>query len=207
MTVTRSMPRLVMLALLWGAALLGGGLWGCQPAPTPDFRGSDISGEKFDLRLDLLDHHNKRRTLADFRGRLVVIFFGYTHCPDVCPTTLSDVAAALRELTPEEAARVQVLFVSVDPERDTAENLSQYVPYFHPDFLGLRGSPAEVAAAAQSFRVHYRKHVEPGTDGYLVDHTAGSFVLDANGRPRLFMPFAQPAPDIAHDLRLLLRAD
>jgi protein SCO1/2 len=110
----------------------------------------------------------------------------------------------LRQLTAEEAARVQVLFVSVDPERDTPDMLREYVPYFHPAFLGLHGTPEEVAAAAREFRIVYRKHVEEGASGYLVDHTAGSYVLDDKGRLRLFLPFAQPAPDIAHDLKLLL---
>lgn len=176
----------------------------CSPAPKADFKGTDITGADFGRSLNLADHNGVRRSLEDFRGKVVVLFFGYTHCPDVCPTTLSDVAMALRQLPPEQAARVQVLFVSVDPERDTAEMLRQYVPYFHPDFLGLLGSPEEVAAAAKEFRIAYRKHVEEGATGYLVDHTAGSYMLDAEGRLRLFLPFAQPAPDIAHDLGLLL---
>ncbi|TNF55958.1 MAG: SCO family protein [Gammaproteobacteria bacterium] len=176
----------------------------CSPAPKADFKGTDITGADFGRSLNLTDHNGVHRSLEDFRGKVVVLFFGYTHCPDVCPTTLSDVAMALRQLPPEQAARVQVLFVSVDPERDTAEMLSQYVPYFHPDFLGLLGSQDEVAAAAKEFRIVYRKHVEEGATGYLVDHTAGSYMLDAEGNLRLFLPFAQPAPDIAHDLGLLL---
>jgi len=177
----------------------------CSPSPAPEFKGTDISGADFGRQLELTDHNGVRRSLEDFRGKLIVLFFGYTHCPDVCPTTLSDVAMAFRQMQPGEVARVQVLFVSVDPERDTPAMLKEYVPYFHPSFLGLYGSPGEVAAAAREFRIVYRKHVEPGATGYLVDHTAGSYVLDGRGRLRLFLPFAQPAPDIAHDLRLLLR--
>lgn len=176
----------------------------CSPVPKPEFKGTDITGADFGRALSLTDHNGTRRSLQDFRGKLIVLFFGYTHCPDVCPTTLGDVARALRQLSPEQAARVQVLFVSVDPERDTPEMLKSYVPYFHPDFLGLLGTPEEVAEAAREFRIVYRKHVEEGASGYLVDHTAGSYVLDAQGRLRLFLPFAQPAPDIAHDLQLLL---
>lgn len=183
------------LALLFALA-------GCQPASAP-FKGTDIRHENFGRDLALTDHTGKRRTLVDFRGQVVVLFFGYTRCPDVCPTTLSDMALALRQLPPEQASRVRVLFVSVD-ERDTAETLAQYVPYFHPDFLGLTGTPEELARAAREFRVVYRKHQEPGASDYLIDHTAGSFVLDAKGRLRLFLPFAQPAEDIAHDLALLL---
>lgn len=177
---------------------------GCGPAERTDFKATDITGADFGRRLELADHNGVKRSLGDFRGKLVVLFFGYTHCPDVCPTTLSDVAIALKQLTPDEAAKVQVLFVSVDPERDTPDMLKQYVPYFHPAFLGLHGTPEEIAVAAKEFRIHYRKHVEPGATGYLVDHTAGSYVLDKAGRLRLFQPFAQPPADIAHDLHLLL---
>jgi protein SCO1/2 len=184
--------------------LLCFGLLACSPTPRPDFKGTDITGADFGRSLSLNDHYGVRRSLEDFRGKLIVLFFGYTHCPDVCPTTLGDVAMALRQLSPEQAARVQVLFVSVDPERDTPDMLREYVPYFHPAFLGLHGTPEEVAAAAREFRIVYRRHVEEGAGGYLVDHTAGSYVLDDRGRLRLFLPFAQPAPDIAHDLKLLL---
>ncbi len=197
----RSMGWLKWLPLLALVTAVGCG----QPTPRVDFRGSDISGADFGRRLELTDHNGKKRRLEDFRGKLVVLFFGYTHCPDVCPTTLSDMARAMRLLTPEQAARVQVLFVTVDPERDTPEMLKAYVPYFHPSFLGLYGTPQEVAEAAREFRVTYRKHTEPGATDYLVDHTAGSYVLDAKGRLRLFLPFAHPPEDIAHDLRLLLQ--
>lgn len=191
----------------WFVAILFVGLLAaCNNTKTPEFRGTDITGVDFGKRLELIDHHGRPRQLTDFKGKLVVLFFGYTHCPDVCPTTLSDTASALRQLTPDEAARVQVLFVSVDPERDSLELLQQYVPYFNPTFLGLWGTPAQVAAAAKEFRVFYRKHQEPGVNGYTVDHTAGSYVLDATGRLRLLFPFALPAEDMAHDLRLLLHA-
>lgn len=177
----------------------------CGPAKRSDFKATDITGADFGRKLELADHNGVRRTLDDFRGKLVVLFFGYTHCPDVCPTTLADIASAFKEMKPEDVARVQVLFVSVDPERDTPDLLKQYVPYFHPSFLGMVGTPDEVAVAAQEFRIYYRKHVEPGATDYLVDHTAGSYVLDKEGRLRLFQPFAQPPAEIAHDLALLLR--
>jgi protein SCO1/2 len=156
--------------------------------------------------LELKDHNGRSVTLTSFKGKLVVLFFGYTHCPDVCPTTLSDMAQALKLLRPAEASQIQVLFASVDPERDTPETLKAYVPYFHPDFLGLYGTPEQVAQAAREFRVVYRKHVEKGASDYLVDHSAGSYVLDSNGKLRLFLPFAMPPADIAHDLSTLLRA-
>lgn len=189
------------MRLFW-LSLLALGLAGCG-APAPEFKGSDITGADFGKHLALTDHNGRPVTLETFRGKLVVLFFGYTHCPDVCPTTLSDMAQALRLLPPAVAGKVQVLFVSVDPERDTPETLKAYVPYFHPDFLGLYGTPEEVAKAATEFKVAFRKHVEPGATGYLVDHSAGSYVLDEKGRLRLYLPFAHPPGDIAHDLSTL----
>ena len=191
------------MRLFW-LFLLALGLAGCG-VPAPEFKGSDITGADFGKHLALTDHNGRPVTLETFRGKLVVLFFGYTHCPDVCPTTLSDMAQALRQVPPAVAGKVQVLFVSVDPERDTPEILKAYVPYFHPAFLGLYGTPADVATVARAFRVAYRKHVEPGATGYLVDHTAGSFVLDGTGRTRLYLPFALPPADIAHDLGILAK--
>jgi len=192
------------------------GVTGCDAVAlrSLDVKGTDISNSaEFQSaattgkrRLALTDHNGRPVTLASFKGKLVVLFFGYTHCPDVCPTTLSDMAQAMKLMRPEDAGKVQVLFVSVDPERDTPETLKVYVPYFHPGFLGLYGTPEQVAQAAREFKIIYRKHVEPGATGYLVDHSAGSYVLDRNGRLRLYLPFAMPPVDIAHDLNALLRA-
>lgn len=193
------------IRLAWALFALVTLLAACGKSTVMDFRGTDISDENFGKRLALTDQDGVARTLDGFRGKLVVLFFGYTHCPDVCPTTLSDTAAALAMLTPEEAARVQVLFVTVDPERDSAEMLRKYVPYFHPSFLGLRGTPEQIAAVAKEFRIFYRKHALPGVTGYSVDHTAGSYVIDQDGRLRLLLPYAMPPADMAHDLRLLLR--
>ncbi len=194
------MPWLRALAVLLTLALASA----CGPAKRTDFKATDITGADFGRQLALTDHNGVKRTLDDFKGKLVVLFFGYTHCPDVCPTTLADVAAALKTMPPADAERIQTLFVSVDPERDTPGMLKQFVPYFHPTFLGLHGTPDEIAAAAKEFRIHYRKHIEPGASDYLVDHTAGSYVLDRKGRLRLFQPYAQPPAEIAHDLTLLL---
>lgn len=189
--------RRVLAGLLLLLALAG-----CGGKP-PAFKGTDITGADFGKTLALTDHNGRAVTLETFRGKLVVLFFGYTHCPDVCPTTLSDMAQAMKLLPPDVASRVQVLFVSVDPERDTPETLKAYVPYFHPSFLGLHGNAGQVQAVAGEFKVVYRKHVEPGATGYLVDHSAGSYVLDDSGRLRLYLPYAQPAADIAHDLAIL----
>lgn len=191
---------LLLLVLALGLAA------GCgERGPKPEFRGTDITGADFGRKLELNDHDGRPRRLTDFRGKVVVLFFGYTHCPDVCPTTLSDMAQALKLLTPEQAQRVQVLFVTVDPERDTPELLKGFVTYFHPGFLGLHGSPEAVARAAREFRVTYRRHTEPGATDYLIDHTAGSYVLDGQGQLRLYLPYAHPPADIAHDLALLLQ--
>ncbi len=189
---------LALSLLLWIA--------GCGVGPSPEYKGTDIAGADFGKRLALTDHNGRAVSLETFQGKLVVSFFGYTHCPDVCPTTLLDMAQALKLMEPGVAGKVQVLFVSVDPERDTPETLKAYVPYFHPLFLGLHGTPEQVEAAAREFKVVYRKHVEPGATGYLVDHSAGSYVLDASGRLRLYLPFAHPPGDIAHDLSTLARA-
>lgn len=187
--------------------LLSLGLTACEQPAQPIYRSSDITGSSFGLNLALNDHHGRAVTLETFKGKVVVLFFGYTHCPDVCPTTLADVAAAFK-LMPEGAPdRVQVLFVTVDPERDTPEVLKAYVPYFHPSFLGLHGNVAQVAQSAKEFRIVYRRHVEPGAEGYLVDHSAGSYVLDTQGRMRLYMPFGHKPEDIAHDLMTLLKAE
>lgn len=180
-------------------------LAGCGPSKRADFKGTDITGADFGHHLEMTDHNGVHRTLTDFRGKLVVLFFGYTHCPDVCPTTLSDMNAAFKLMTPNETRQVQVLFVTVDPERDTPTVLKEYVPYFNSNFLGLYGTSEETAAAAKEFHIHYSKHAEPGGMAYLVDHTAGSYVLDREGRLRLYQPYGQPPADIAHDLKLLLQ--
>jgi len=179
-------------------------LLGCGRQEPSPFKGTDITGAPFGQRLALHDHNGKPVTLTSFKGKAVVLFFGYTHCPDVCPTTLSDLKAALKLLGPKAAERVQVLFVTVDPERDTPEVLRQYVPYFDPSFLGLTGTPEEVAEAAREFKVHFSKHTESGASGYLMDHTAASYILDPQGRIRLFWPYGMPSADMAHDLSQLL---
>jgi len=178
------------------------GIKGTDITHAEDFSNSGISGGR---RLALNDHNGRAVTLETFKGKLVVLFFGYTHCPDVCPTTLSDMAGALKLMRPEEAAKVQVLFATVDPIRDTPEILQAYVPYFHPDFLGLHGSPEQVAQAANEFKIVYRKQVEAGASDYLIDHSAGSYVLDRQSRLRLYLPFATSPADIANDLQVLLK--
>ncbi|HMM51350.1 MAG TPA: SCO family protein [Burkholderiaceae bacterium] len=185
------------LALAFGLALAG-----CQGKP--EFRNTDVTGADFASDFSLTGHDGKPRTLADFRGKAVVIFFGYTQCPDVCPTTLAELAEVMKQLGPD-ADRVQVLFVSVDPERDTQELLAHYVPAFDPRFLGLYGDAEATARTAKAFRVFYQKVPGKTPDSYTVDHTAGSYVYDTQGKLRLFIKHGTGPEPIVHDLRLLLK--
>ena len=185
-------------------ALLLIGLSACSPKP--EFKNIDITGSTaFGKDFSLIDPDGKVRTLADFKGKVVVMFFGYTQCPDICPTTLTEMQQVMTLLGPQ-SDKVQVLFVTVDPERDTAAILKQYVPSFDPRFLGLR--PADEAAlekVAKDFKIYYKK--VPGTSpgSYTMDHTAGSYAFDPQGRLRLYIKHAQGPETLAHDLKELLK--
>lgn len=199
----RGAPSLRRSIALGLALALAAVLGACgKSTDTPQFKLTDVTGANFAKELDLTDHHGRPRTLADFRGRVVAVFFGFTHCPDACPTTLAEMAQAVRELGPE-GDKVQVLFVTVDPERDTAEVLKQYVPSFHPGFLGLYGDPEATARTAKEFKVFYQKQPLPG-GGYSMDHTAGTYLYDREGRLRLFAQYGAGAPAMLHDIRILL---
>jgi protein SCO1/2 len=169
----------------------------------PAFHATDITGAAFGQRLELTDHDGKPRRLEDFRGKAVVLFFGYTACPDVCPTTLAKYAEVMKALGPD-AQKVQVLFVTLDPERDTAQRLKEFVPWFHPDFIGLHGDRAATEAAAREFRIFAAKKEVGGGMGYVLDHTAASYILDPAGRLRLYVADALPAAEVAADLKRLL---
>ncbi|MDA8260460.1 MAG: SCO family protein [Betaproteobacteria bacterium] len=191
-------------AVLLAAASLLVGLAACDSAPkTPAFQSVDITGSNFGSNFRLTDHTGKPRTLADFRGKVVVLFFGYTNCPDVCPTTLSDLAAAMKKLG-KDAERVQVLFVTLDPERDTPALLSMYVPSFNPSFLGLYGDLEETTRVAKEFKVFYEKRPGNAPNNYTMDHFAGSYIFDSAGRLRLFVSYGQSADVFAHDIKALL---
>lgn len=174
---------------------------GCSEPPR--FQSTDISGVDWGKDFSLTDHHGQLRHLADFRGKAVVLFFGYTQCPDVCPTTLAAMRAAMNRLG-QDAGRVQVLFVSLDPARDTQQLLTEYVPSFHPSFIGLRGDEASIAALARDFKVFYSK--QPGTTpgSYSIDHSTGSYVFDPQGRLRLMVRHGELPENVAADLKLLL---
>jgi protein SCO1/2 len=161
-----------------------------------------VTGAGFGTELNLTDHNGKPRTLADFRGKVVAVFFGFTHCPDVCPTTLAEMAQVMKDLG-ADADRLQVLFVTVDPERDTQKLLAQYVPSFHPGFIGLYGDRDAPARAAKEFKIYYNR--QPARSGsYSVDHSAGTFILDREGRLRLYAQYGQGPAALLHDIRLLL---
>lgn len=192
-----------MLRLL-AATFTALALLGCAPGG-PKFEAADITGASFGRDFALTDTAGKPRGLADFRGKAVVVFFGFTQCPDVCPTALATLAEAMRKLG-ADAERVQGVFITIDPERDNAELLSRYVPAFHPGFVGLYGDAAATERVAKEFKVVYRKAPgrTPGT--YTMDHSAGMYVFDPRGRLRLYVSHGQGADALAHDLRELLRS-
>jgi len=169
----------------------------------PQFKSTDITGAPYGKTLALTGHDGRPRTLADYRRKVVVLFFGYTQCPDICPTTLADVARAMAALG-RDADRVQVLFVTLDPERDTPEILSRYVPAFDPRFLGLYGDLEATRAAAKEFKVFFEKRPGSTPGSYSVDHSAQTYVFDTRGRLRLFVRQERIATDLPHDVRLLL---
>jgi protein SCO1/2 len=190
-----------LLTLLVMAVLLAG----CDKLSNKpqSFQNTDVTGLEYGKGFALTDHHGKPRTLADFRGKVVVMFFGYTQCPDVCPTTMAEMATVLKQLGPA-AAKVQVLFVTLDPERDTQPLLAQYVPAFDPRFLGLYGTPDQTAQVAKEFKVFYSKVPGAAPGNYTIDHTAGSYVFDQQGKLRLFVRNGQDPRAVAHDIRQLL---
>jgi protein SCO1/2 len=175
-------------------------------SPKPEFKNIDITGSTaFGKDFSLVDPDGKMRTLADFKGKVVVMFFGYTQCPDICPTTLTEMQQVMTILGPQ-SDKVQVLFVTIDPARDTAAILKQYVPAFDPRFLGLR--PADDAAlgkVTKDFKIYYKK--VPGTSpgSYTMDHTAGSYAFDPEGHLRLYIKHAQGPETLAQDLKELLK--
>ncbi len=175
-------------------------------SPKPEFKNIDITGgTAFGKDFSLLDPDGKVRTLADFKGKVVVMFFGYTQCPDVCPTTLTEMQQVMTLMGPQ-ADRVQVLFVTVDPQRDTAEILKQYVPAFDKRFLGLRSADdAALEKVTKDFKIYYRKVAGSSPGSYTMDHTAGSYAFDPSGRLRLYIKHAQGPETLAHDLKELLK--
>jgi protein SCO1/2 len=178
----------------------------CQkgtPGPKLDFTNTDLTGLSYAQGFSLNDHTGQPVTLDSYRGKVLVVFFGYTQCPDVCPTTMAEMAGVMKELGPQ-ADQVQVLFITLDPARDTRELLAQYAPTFDPRFVGLYGTPEQTAQVAKEFKVIYNKVEGKTPDSYTIEHTAGSYVFDKNGKIRLFLRHGQGPAPITHDLKLLL---
>jgi protein SCO1/2 len=185
--------RVVLLLIL---ALLAG----CSPTK---FNNVDVTGADFARDFALTDHTGARRTLVDYRGKVVADFFGFTQCPDICPTTLADMAQVKKKLG-SDGDRLQVIFITVDPERDTREVLAQYVPGFDPSFVGLYGNSEETARTAKEFKVFYQKSPGKTPTSYTIDHSAGTFVFDKEGRLRLFLKHGGGIDPIVADLKKLL---
>ena len=190
--------------------LLGGLALAACGDGKPGFRNTDITGADYAKDFALTDHTGRKVTLADYRGRVVSVFFGFTQCPDVCPTALSEMREVMERLGPD-AAKLQVLFITIDPERDTQALLAQYVPAFHPAFVGLYGDMATTARVARDFKVFYQKVPGRTPGSYTMDHSAGTYVYDPQGRLRLFVRPAGPAEApsasverLTSDIRLLL---
>ena len=178
------------------------GLCGCSLRPHT-FHGTLIQSPDPVPDFTLLGHMGQPVSLSDFRGQLVVLYFGYTTCPDVCPTTLAELRLA-REALGQDADQVQVLMVTVDPERDTAEVMADYVTHFDPTFIGLVGTPDEIAAVATYYGIFYEKQEGDSALGYLVDHTATQMVIDQEGHLKVVYPFGTSGEDIAADLKYII---
>jgi protein SCO1/2 len=199
-----SAPLCSLMRRLLVLGLPGALLAACQrDAAAPSFNAIDITGAEYASDFDLPDAGGQRRRLADFKGKVTVVFFGYTQCPDVCPTTLLELAQ-IKQALGAEGSRVQGIFVTIDPERDTPEALKAYVEAFSPDFVALRGSDEETRALARNFKVYYAKVPGATAASYTMDHTAGSYVFDSRGRVRLFTRYGTGPETLKHDLQVLL---
>ncbi len=179
------------------------GLGACSE-PKPAFKGVDITGADYAKELNLPDQNGQVRKLKDFSGKLVVVFFGYTQCPDVCPTTMQELAEVKRLLGPN-GDKLQVVFVTVDPERDTAELLKAYVENFDASFVALRPTPEQLPLIAKDFKIYFKRVDGKTSTSYTVDHSAGSFTFDTQGRVRLFNRYGMGAQALADDFNLLLK--
>ena len=194
------LTSLAACALPMGAS---GVLVACSEAK-PQFKAIDLTGADYARDFQLTDHNGQPRSLKDFRGKLVVVFFGYTQCPDVCPTTMSELSEARKLLGPD-GDKLQGLFITVDPERDTPEVLKAYMGNFDSGFLALRGTPEQLAAVAKEYKVYFKKAEGKTPTSYTMDHSAASYVYDTQGRLRLYTRYGSGAQALASDLRLLLK--
>lgn len=204
LNITRRRLMLAPLAAAFLSACDSGPFAGWFGAPkAATFNGIDLTGADYAKTLSLTDHNGVPRTLADFKGKLVVLFFGFTQCPDICPTSLAELAQA-KQMLGKDGDRVQGVFVTVDPERDTPELLKAYMANFDPSFLALRGTLDQTKATAKDFKAYYAKVPGKSPDSYTMDHTAAFYVFDATGRIRLFVRNDVGPEKLAADLKQLL---
>ena len=185
--------------LLASATLLAG----CEPGK-PAFKGVDITGADYAQGFELSDQHGQVRTLQDFAGKVVIVFFGFTQCPDVCPTSMQELAEVKRLLGPD-GEKLQGVFVTLDPERDTAELLKAYMDSFDPSFLALRPTPEQLPQVAKAFKIYYKRVEGKTPTSYTLDHSAGSYTFDTRGRVRLYNRYGSGAQALADDVSLLLK--
>ena len=195
-----NLRRLFLVLAAAGALAISG----CERAAPPHhFNAIDLTGAKYAQGFNLPDYDGKPRTLADFKGKVAVVFFGYTQCPDACPTTMAELAGILKTLGPD-ASRIQVVFISVDPSRDSPALLKNYVTNFRPDFLALRGDEAQTRAIIKDFKLIVEKVPGKTPDSYTIDHTAGTYIFDPQGRVRLFASQSLDPALLTDDLKALL---
>lgn len=186
-----------------GAILLSFAAFGAE---NPKFHNTDISGSGYGKTFRLTDQHGEERSLADFKGKVVTVFFGFTYCPDVCPTTLATMKTVKRELG-ENGKRLQVIFITVDPERDTQEQLARYMNAFDPSFIGLRGDAEATLQVAREFMVFFQKATGDTPDSYTIDHSAGTYIYDPQGHLRLHVRYGASAESMVDDIRLLFAGE
>jgi len=199
------MQRRYLLQRIGGATLLGAsGLLAACSESKPQFKSVDLTGADYAKDFQLTDHNGQPRSLKDFQGKVVVLFFGFTQCPDVCPTSMAELAQ-VKKLLGKDGDKLQGLFITVDPARDTPELLKAYMANFDPGFLALRGTPEQLAATAKDFKVYYKKVEGKTPTSYTMDHSAASYVYDTQGRLRLYTRYGTGAEALASDIRLLLQ--
>jgi protein SCO1/2 len=206
MTTNPSEPRRHALKFLAraAAAAVGGGLLAACSEPKPVFNAVDLTGAEYARGFQLADQNGQARSLGEFKGKLVVVFFGYAQCPDVCPTSMAELAEVKGSLG-ADAGKLQAVFITVDPERDTPEVLKAYMGNFDPSFIALRPTPEQLAAIAKDFKIYYKKVEGKTPTSYSMDHSAGSYVYDTQGRLRLYARYGSGAQALSSDLKLLLK--
>ena len=202
----KTVRRRALIALTGAAALSAASSWltGCTPEK-PQFKSIDLTGADYARDFSLLDQYGQLRTVKDFAGKVIVVFFGFTQCPDVCPASMAELAEVKR-LLGADGNRLQAILITVDPERDTPELLKAYMANFDPSFLALRPTPAELPQVAKDYKIYYKKVDGKTKSSYSMDHSAGSYIYDPRGRIRLYNRYGSGAEVLASDIRLLLKA-